>query len=368
MAQQHPQPEPPGGGVFEHRYRVLQSLGRGGMGEVMLAEHIDLGKRVAIKIMHTQHRGDSDSEQRFILETRAAARIHHDHVVAISDFGHTTDGRMFYVMEYLEGENLAQTLKRDGPLPWPRVVHIAQQICRGLSEAHRCGVIHRDIKPGNCIRMTLDGDPDFIKVVDFGLAKLWQTQDARHGLQTVAGVALGTPGYMAPELQAGQRPDPRADLYSVGALMVRLLTGKVPSDGGVTALVELPDLPAALRMLLRKALRDDPKSRFQSAEAFTEALEYVAQAGIRPATGRSHLLAVGAQAGPRPATGRSHLLALGAHATKQSDPAPAPEPEPPPRPPAPTARPPSLPNWTVVLLVCGLVLGLAALVWVTIYL
>jgi len=272
-------------GVFESRYRVLRTLGDGGMGEVVLAQHMTLGKRVAIKIMHPQYRGDEATEQRFIQETRAAARIHHDNVVGISDFGRTADGRMFFVMEYLEGEDLARTLRREGPMPWRRVVHMARQIVRAIGEAHRRGVLHRDIKPGNCFRVTRDGDPDFIKVLDFGLAKLLDDRDAPVGPHTATGVKLGTPGYMAPEILAGQRPDARADLYSIAALMLRLLTGKLRGLGGLAALTDMHELPPPLAKMLHKALQDDPQGRFQSADAMEEALEYVlaASAGHRQA-------------------------------------------------------------------------------------
>ena len=271
-------------GVFESRYKVLRSLGDGGMGEVVLAEHISLGKRVAIKIMHPQYRGDTETESRFILETRAAARIHHDNVVGISDFGRTADGRMYFVMEYLEGEDLARTLKREGPLPWRRVVHIARQVIRAIGEAHSRGVIHRDIKPGNVYRVTRDGDPDFIKVLDFGLAKLVDPRALENGPQTITGVMLGTPGYMAPEILAGQRPDPRADLYSIAALMLRLITGKLRDLGGLTSLAEDRSVPPALVKMLRKALQDNPDERFQSAAAMEEALDYVLSASARPVT------------------------------------------------------------------------------------
>jgi len=265
-------------GVFESRYQVLRSLGDGGMGEVVLAQHVTLGKRVAIKIMHPQYRGDKATEQRFIQETRAAARIHHDNVVGISDFGRTADGRMYFVMEYLEGEDLSQTLRREGPMPWRRVVHIARQIVAAIGEAHRRGVLHRDIKPGNCFRVTRDGDPDFIKVLDFGLAKLFDGRDAPVGPHTATGVKLGTPGYMAPEILAGQRPDTRADLYSIAALMLRLLTGKLRGLGGLAALADMHELPPPLVKMLHKALQDDPQGRFQTADAMAEALQYVSAA------------------------------------------------------------------------------------------
>jgi len=236
--------------------------------------------------MHPQYRGDKATEQRFIQETRAAARIHHDNVVGISDFGRTADGRMFFVMEYLEGEDLSQTLRREGPMPWRRVVHIARQIVGAIGEAHRRGVLHRDIKPGNCFRVTRDGDPDFIKVLDFGLAKLFDTQDAPVGPHTATGVKLGTPGYMAPEILAGQRPDTRADLYSIAALMLRLLTGKLRGLGGLAALADMHELPPPLAKMLHKALQDDPQGRFQTADAMEEALQYVLAASKAGASAR----------------------------------------------------------------------------------
>ena len=313
-------------GVFESRYQVLRSLSDGGMGEVVLAEHVTLGKRVAIKIMRPQYRGDTETEERFILETRAVARIHHDNVVGISDFGRTADGRMFFVMEYLEGEDLAQTLRNEGPLPWKRVVHMARHVCRGIGEAHRRGVIHRDIKPGNCIRVTRDGDPDFIKLVDFGLAKLFDGRNKYRGPQTIAGVVLGTPGYMAPELEAGQRPDARVDLYSIGVLMIRLVTGKMPDEGGIRMLAEMLELPPSLLKLLYKALREDPDERFQTAAAMEEALDYVIAATARPPSLRGIKLGTRLptghkmqtpvrgssvptpQVGPRPITGPSAMV------------------------------------------------------------
>ena len=269
-------------GVFESRYRVIRSLGDGGMGEVVLAEHLSLGKRVAIKLMHPQYVGDAATEQRFIFETRAAARIHHDNVVGITDFGRTADGRMFFVMEYLEGEDLAKTLRREGPVPWRRAIHMTRHVVRAMGEAHRRGVIHRDIKPGNCFRVTVNGDTDFIKVLDFGLAKFFRKQDIIRGPVTQAGVVLGTPGYMAPELEMGLRPDPRVDLYSIGVLLVRLMTGKLPDEGGLKLLGETEGMPPALLKMLGKALREDPDERFQTADAMEEAIDYViASTGAR---------------------------------------------------------------------------------------
>jgi len=236
---------------------------------------------------------------------------------------------MFFVMEYLEGEDLAQTLRNEGPLPWKRVVHITRHLCRGIGEAHRRGVIHRDVKPANCIRVTRDGDPDFIKVVDFGLAKLFDSRSAYKGPQTIAGVVLGTPGYMAPEVEAGQRPDARVDLYGIGVLMMRLLTGKLPDEGGIRALGEMYELPPSLLKLLYKSMREDPDERFQTAAAMEKALNYVIQSTARPPSLRGIKLGTrlstghkmppsvrGAsvptpQVGPRPVTGPA-VVARGA--------------------------------------------------------
>ena len=273
--------------IFEGRYQVVQTLGEGGMGEVLLAEHVGLGKPVAIKLMHARLIGDTATAERFLLEAQAASRVRHEHIVDICDFGRIADGRCFVVMEYLEGEDLAHTLRQGGPLAWQRVVHIGRQICAAMAEAHRCGVIHRDLKPGNCFRIERGSDPDFIVVVDFGLAKVFGGPPGR-GPVTRDGDPLGTPGYMAPELRRGGElpPDPRVDIYSIGALMYRLLTGKLIDDGGVSALLRWEQVPPALGTAILKATREDPDERFQTAAELGEALAYVAHVGHRQQTMR----------------------------------------------------------------------------------
>ena len=271
--------------IFEGRYQVVQTLGEGGMGEVVLAEHLGLGKPVAIKLMHPRLMGDAATAERFLLEAQAASRVHHEHVVDICDFGRTADGRCFVVMEYLEGEDLAHTLRTGGPLEWKRVVHIGRQICAAMIEAHRCGVIHRDLKPGNCFRIDRGGDPDFIVVVDFGLAKVFGGPPGR-GPVTRDGDPIGTPGYMAPELRKGGElpPDPRVDIYSIGALMYRLLTGRLIDDGGVSTLLRWDQVPPALGTAILKATREDPDERFQTVAELDEALAAVARVGERQQT------------------------------------------------------------------------------------
>jgi serine/threonine protein kinase len=297
--------------TFEGRYRVVRSLGAGGMGEVLLAEHVGLGKPVAIKVVSARLASDAPTAERFLVEARAASRVRHEHVVDISDFGRTADGRCFVVMEYLDGEDLAHTLRREGPLAWQRVVHIGRQICAAMAEAHRCGVIHRDLKPGNVFRVAKPDDPDFVVVVDFGLAKVFEGPSASVKM-TRDGEPLGTPGYMAPELRRGERTvDPRVDVYSIGALMYRLLTGRVIDDGeGASALLRAEAVPPALATAIIKATRDDPDERFQDAAELGEALTYVARVGQRQQTLRSIPPLSRPPVPPPPAVGRA-VRALG---------------------------------------------------------
>ncbi|MCA9693052.1 MAG: serine/threonine protein kinase, partial [Myxococcales bacterium] len=206
------------GEVFGDRYRLGELIGIGGMALVYKAEHIEIHKPVAVKILHPRYADRPEYARRFLAEARAASKLSHDHIIDISDFGRASDGYVYYVLEYLEGEDLEQTLKEDGPLPWFRVVPIAKQICKALTAAHEAGIIHRDIKPGNCFRITRDENNDFIKILDFGIAT--------SALKSQAGdrdEPLGTPAYMAPELFLGVPFDHRVDLYSLGVCAYEML-------------------------------------------------------------------------------------------------------------------------------------------------
>ncbi|MCA9702192.1 MAG: serine/threonine protein kinase, partial [Myxococcales bacterium] len=191
------------------RYRLLRPLGAGGMSEVYLAKHARIGKQVAIKILADKHRDKPVLRERFVREARATAQIEHPNIIEISDFGETEEGAPFFVMEYLEGENLGRMLAREGPQPWPRVAHFAVQIARGLEAAPAAGLIHRDLKPDNCVRVDRNDDPDFIKVIDFGIAKATDVTTER---LTKSGIVVGTPEYVAPEQAQGQDVDHRADV------------------------------------------------------------------------------------------------------------------------------------------------------------
>ncbi|MFY0541609.1 serine/threonine-protein kinase [Nannocystis pusilla] len=268
------------GGVLAGRYRIDRRLGSGGMGAVYAGTHLLLDRPVAVKVIKPRFGDDPGIAQRFIQEARAASVIAHAHVVEITDFGETDGGTAFFVMERLEGEDLAATVTREGPLAWQRVVHIGEQIARALAAAHKHGVVHRDIKPANCFRLTRDDDPDYIKVLDFGLAKVvGGASRGEDASLTQTGALLGTPGYIAPELYRGLAADHRVDIYALGALMHKLLTGELPpmrlgSDDPTE--LALSAVPPGLQAILRRALADDPSARYPTAQAVATDLRHLA--------------------------------------------------------------------------------------------
>jgi len=273
------------GTILADRYRVLERLGRGGMGSVYLAEHMTIGKKLAVKVLSPKFMSRPDLVERFLREARATSLISQQNVIEIMDFGDTPDGSVFFVMEHLVGEDLRILLRREGRLPWSRVRHIVIQICRALEAAHAAGVIHRDMKPDNCFRVSRGGDEDFIKVLDFGIAKV---QDGGEKL-TKTGMIFGTAKYMAPEQAQGNSSDPRVDVYAVGIIMYELLCGRVPFRGKDFATVltqhlfdkpEPPSrwapeagIPPAVEAVVLKALLKDPALRFATMTEMIAALE-----------------------------------------------------------------------------------------------
>ena len=261
------------GKVLQGRYEVVRRLGAGGMGVVFLARHVHLDKLFALKIISARYLDEPEIGRRFLLEAQAASKIDHPNVVGITDFGPPESGPAFFVMEYLEGEDLARTLAREGPLAWPRALHITGQIARALAAAHQRGVVHRDIKPQNCLRVGRDGDPDFVKVLDFGLAKILS------GTGKSTWTVGGSPGYIAPEIYRGGRTDHRVDIFALGVVLHTLLLGRLPAQSPSD--VELPpqsrvlhpaDLPAPLRAVIDRATAEDPERRYPSADAMLAAL------------------------------------------------------------------------------------------------
>ncbi len=275
------------GSILVDRYRVIRLLGRGGMGSVFLAEHITIRKPVAIKLLARRFAAWPEYVERFLQEAQAASSIRHPNTIDITDFGYTEPSRLpFFVMEYLDGEDLRIVLKREGALPWPRARELMLQICAALDAAHGIGVVHRDIKPANCFLSVDRHGAETVKVLDFGLAKV--TSHESLSAITSHGAVMGTPEYIAPERVLNRPADHRADIYSLGVLLYRMVTGKVPFTGQsatevVTAHVrQAPpsprtaapdvDISPELEAVILKAMAKSPKDRFASAEELWEAL------------------------------------------------------------------------------------------------
>ena len=213
------------GKILADRYRVLRTLGEGGMGRVYLAEHVRMGRLSAVKVMSPALAPTPDAISRFNREAANASRINHPNVAAIYDFGETEDGTLYLAMEYVEGKTLTAILRDGGPLVPARAAELAGQIADGLHAAHLLGIVHRDLKPDNILVTTQHDGREQAKIVDFGIAKTTQSGD-----QTVTslGVAIGTPEYMSPEQIAGEALDARTDLYSLALVLFNMLTGVLP--------------------------------------------------------------------------------------------------------------------------------------------
>jgi serine/threonine-protein kinase len=215
------------GSLLDGRYRIAALLGNGGMGSVYRAEHEAIGRQVAVKVLHPEHCASAAERERFRREAKVAVRLRSPHVVEILDFGEDAEGRLFLVMELLEGEPLRAVLAREGRLPPERVVRLLRQLLAGLDSAHGAGIVHRDLKPEN-LWLSGSGRAERLKLLDFGIAK-W-TGPVADSARTQAGLVMGTPEYLAPEQAVGADVDHRADLYSAGILAFVLLTGRHPFD------------------------------------------------------------------------------------------------------------------------------------------
>ncbi len=219
------------GAVLADRYQIVRRIGEGGMGAVYEAKHTVIGKRVAVKVLLEKFLAKSDFVARLLQEARLASSIGHEHIVDVTDFGTTVDGRSFVVMEFLDGESLAELAMREAPLPIERSLGIARQVASALGAAHAKGIFHRDVKPEN-IYLVKRGDADFVKVVDFGISKAVKPggDEGGEGYRlTHTGLLLGTPLYMSPEQARGEEDlDHRCDIWALGVLLYECLTGEVP--------------------------------------------------------------------------------------------------------------------------------------------
>jgi serine/threonine-protein kinase len=278
------------GQLIADRYRVEQLLGEGGMGAVYRATHVQLHKPVAIKMLHREMTLNEEARTRFEREAVASARIDHPHVTGATDFGKLPDGSCYLVLDYVSGDSLKKVLATEKVLGPDRAVHIVRQIAIALDAAHSAGVVHRDLKPDNVMLIEHKGEPDFVKVLDFGIAKLESRNSGNTVQLTQAGAVFGTPEYMSPEQAAGTLADGRADLYTIGVLLFEMLTGKTPFQGETIVAIltqhltaDPPDLPTtlpqSLRGIVRKLLQKDPELRFQSGEELVAALDQVEAQG-----------------------------------------------------------------------------------------
>jgi serine/threonine-protein kinase len=277
-------------------YQLGDLLGRGGMGEVYKAKHRMLARPAAIKLIRPEALGGQDEEaaqlavKRFYREAESAANLRSPHTVEIYDFGVTEDGTLYFVMELLEGMDLESLVRKHGPLPASRVIHILAQVCESLEEAHRAGLVHRDIKPANIHVGRLGLRQDFVKVLDFGLVKPFSAKNVEHSLATVAGQTPGTPAYMAPEMALGEAVDGRADIYALGCVAYYLLTAQLVFEADTTfqmiarhlqnepshpSLRTENHIPRALDKLVLACLEKEPGERPQSAEELARALRSI---------------------------------------------------------------------------------------------
>ncbi len=276
------------GEIFGERFTLVRCVGRGGFGEVWLAEARDTGQRVAIKIL-VQYDDDAGRivAQRFLREAQTIATLTHPNTVRLYDFGTQADGTLYMVLEYLEGETLEERCERldanKQTLSQAETLEIGIQVCKSLAEAHAAGIVHRDIKPSNLMLAKVPGDDEMVRVLDFGVAR------TRTSKLTAGGQVLGTPQYMSPEQCLRSEVDGRADLYSLGVVLYRCVCGRAPYHGKPHAVImghlsgEIPKLrltarvpiTAAFAAIVEQLLQKQPEDRFGSARELRAALESV---------------------------------------------------------------------------------------------
>ncbi len=258
--------------VFESRklgrYRLLRRIGRGGMGEVWRAEDRALRRSVALKILSPEHGRKPSRVARFEREIQATASISHPNVVRIHDWGVTDDGVWYYAMDLLEGADLGSVVKHAGPLPPSLAIELFIPAARGLAEAHRVGVVHRDLKPGNMFVVAPEREPQRLELLDFGIATIGDDAEL-----TQAGAIMGTPGFMAPEVLAGAPGNVRSDIYGLSAVIYFAITASTPKDANHAPVSELiAGVPGALDDVLVRGLDSDPSRRFESVDELANAL------------------------------------------------------------------------------------------------
>jgi serine/threonine-protein kinase len=279
------------GQTIDQRYRVETVLGEGGMGLVYRVTHTRLNKALAMKVLRRENTRDEEVLARFRREAESASAIGHQHIVDISDFGTLSDGSTYFVMECLEGMDLIDAMDLAQRMPEERAVHIGIQLCRALGAAHQAAIVHRDLKPENVFLTKRDGIEDFVKVLDFGIAKVANGPKRL----TRAGEVLGTPHYMSPEQCEGDDVDHRTDIYALGVLLYEMVTGHVPHDADtmmgiltkhiyddpIPPRVRVPQITEQLERVIMRCLEKKPEHRYQTMREVEADLERV-QSGRQP--------------------------------------------------------------------------------------
>jgi len=296
----------PIGATLAGKYEIRRMIGRGGMGAVYEGLHIDIGKRVAIKLLETEHSKAEEIAERFRREGRAASRVESEHVVQVFDVGQDATHGLYMVMEFLDGEDLAKRLERERLIDLPHAVDIAWQSARGLAKAHAAGVIHRDLKPGNIFLAQRDDGLVSVKIVDFGISKLVAAEEVKGGI-TRHGSAVGTPQYMSPEQAQGFVIDHRTDVWALGCVLYEMLAGKQAYEllenyeQTIFAIVlrkppplseTAPWVPAPIAAIVEKALEHDVDARIADCGTFARMLAEAARAldlGTRAGAGNAPL-------------------------------------------------------------------------------
>jgi serine/threonine-protein kinase len=289
------------GQTFGGRYLLTAILGEGGFGTVFRATHTSTRQEIVVKVLKPEFSKDPVHIQRFLNEGRAASRLNHPNTVRVFDFGQTDDAHLYLAMELLNGRELSRVLRDVGRMEPLRAVHIAIGVLKSLAEAHQEGIVHRDLKPDNVFLCRIHGEDDFVKLIDFGIAKSYQSADQD---LTAAGFAVGTPKYMSPEQARAESLDGRADLYALGIILYEMLSGTVPFHAAsamatmvkhlqepprpLTEACDLP-LPAGLPDVVHIALRKSRDARYRDAEDMRAALERVLEGAGEPVspTGRA---------------------------------------------------------------------------------
>jgi serine/threonine-protein kinase len=286
------------GTTFDHRYKIEKLLGEGGMGYVYLARHKVIDKKVAVKVLRSEMARDREILERFLQEARAASSIGNPHIIDISDFGDLPDGSTYFVMEFLDGKSLIQLTEKSKRLEADLITKIAIQMANGLAAAHERSIIHRDLKPENVFIIQRGADKEFVKILDFGIAKV--ANDGENKL-TRAGAVFGTPHYMSPEQAAGAPLDHRTDIYSLGVMLYEMASGQLPfvADNFMGILSQHmyqpptpfgamnldPPVPAGLEAIIFKCMSKQPDQRYPDMDALAADLKRFQDGDVPDAVG-----------------------------------------------------------------------------------